>query len=100
MKLGPALAATARFARLLAVLCCAPVAIAQPSVTVPPLPAPGKYPVACSNVAQDFSRLLPGEDVQDYWEGVARDDGTQRYITQLLSETADTITVLLKVPNN
>jgi len=26
-------------------------------------------------VTQDFGRLLPGEDVQAYWEGLARDDG-------------------------
>ncbi len=25
--------------------------------------------------------MLPGEDVQDYWEGVMRSDGTPRYIT-------------------
>jgi len=100
MKLGQALAGTARLARLLTFLWCIPVATAQPSVTVPPLPAPGKYAVACSDVAQDFSRLLPGEDVQDYWEGVARDDGTPRYITSLLSEKADTMTVPLNVPDN
>ncbi|HYR01448.1 MAG TPA: hypothetical protein VET86_15520, partial [Casimicrobiaceae bacterium] len=77
-----------------------PATDAQPALTVPPRPAPGKYPVACSDVAQDFSRLLPGEDVQDYWEGVARADGTPRYITSLLSEAADTITLSLPIPND
>ena len=45
---------------------------------VPPLPLPGPYAVACSNVAQDFNRLAPGEDVQLYWEGVPRANGTPR----------------------
>jgi hypothetical protein len=100
MKLGPVLVSIARLARLLPLLCVVPLAAAQPSLTVPPLAAPGKYPVACSDVAQDFSRLLPGEDVQAYWEGVARDDGTPRYITSLLSEPADTITIPLRIPAN
>jgi hypothetical protein len=34
---------------------------------VPPI-APGAYPVGCSNVEQDFSRLMGG-DAQAYWEG-------------------------------
>ncbi len=89
-------------ARLLLLGCLAGplVAGAQPALTVPPLPAPGKYPVACSDVAQDFSRLLPGEDVQDYWEGVMRSDGTPRYITSLLSEPADTMTVPVRIPDD
>jgi hypothetical protein len=89
-----------RVARLLLFFCAVPLAVAQPSLTVPPLAAPGKFPVACSDVAQDFSRVLPGEDVQAYWEGVARDDGTPRYITSLLSEPASTITIPLRVPSN
>src|SRR5438552_6619550 len=48
---------------------------AAAEVVVPPLPLPGPYPVACSNVAQDFTRMAPGEDVQNIWEGVPRDDG-------------------------
>src|SRR5438128_127910 len=43
----------------------------------------GPYPVGCSNVAQDFTRLAPGDDVQTYWEGVPR-NGNGRYITDLL----------------
>ncbi len=46
-----------------------PVAPA-PTVVVPPLPLPGPYPVACSNVLQDFRRVGVGEDVESYWEGV------------------------------
>jgi alkylation response protein AidB-like acyl-CoA dehydrogenase len=51
-----------------------------------PVPRPGPYPVACSNVAQDFSRVGPGETADMYWRGVPRDDGAPRYVTDLLSE--------------
>ena len=89
-------AALALGAALLAVSLAAPAAT---TFAVPPLP-PGPYPVACSNVAQDFGRLLPGEDVQAYWEGLARDDGTPRYATDLLAEPADTLAVTVATPND
>ena len=53
---------------------------------IAPVPRPGPYPVACSNVAQDFSRVAPLETADMYWRGVPRDDGAPRYITELLSE--------------
>ena len=59
--------------------------------SVPPLPLPGPYAVACSNVAQDFGRLAPGEDVELYWEGVRRADGTPRNATDLLTDPANTL---------
>ncbi len=33
--------------------------------TLPPLGL-GPYPVACNNLSQDFTRLLPGESAEDY----------------------------------
>src|SRR4029453_5680353 len=81
------------------VACFAPLAVAAlPTAVFPPLTFPGPYPVACSNVVQDFSRLRPGEDVQAYWEGVSRDDGSPRYITDLLSDPADTLITSVKAP--
>ena len=74
-------------------------ALAATTFAVPPLP-PGPYPVACSNVTQDFGRLLPGEDVQAYWEGLARDDGTPRYATDLLSDAANTLSLTVIAPND
>ncbi len=67
---------------------------------VPPLPLPGPYAVACSNVAQDFGRLAPGEDVELYWEGVPRANGTVRNTTDLLSDPANTLSVTVHAPGN
>jgi len=39
---------------------------------VDPLP-PGPYAVGCSNVEQDFSRVLPGETAKNYWEAFPMD---------------------------
>ena len=47
-----------------------PPGATAPTVVVQPLPLPGPYTVACSNVAQDFSRVAPGEDETKYWEGL------------------------------
>ena len=67
---------------------------------IAPLPLPGPYAVACSNVTQDFSRMAPGEDVQNYWEGVPRSDGSSRYITDLLSDTGNTLALTVNAPGN
>ena len=34
---------------------------AHGQTVVPPLPVVGPYPVACTNVEQDFARVPPGE---------------------------------------
>jgi predicted dienelactone hydrolase len=73
---------------------------AQPTQVVQPLPLPGPFSVACSNVAQDFSRMAAGEDVQTYWEGVPRANGSTRYITDLLSDPANTLSLSLTAPND
>src|SRR5204863_6227658 len=63
---------------------------------VDPLP-PGPYAAGCSNVAQDFSRVQPGERAQNYWEGYP--DGSRgRYVTQLLADPADGLVVKVWVP--
>ena len=65
------------------------VAVAGDSLAVvAPIPRPGPYPVACSNVAQDFSRLGTLESANEYWRGLPRGDGSPRYVTDLLSEPA------------
>jgi hypothetical protein len=65
---------------------------------VAPLP-PGTYPVGCSNVEQDFTRLQAGETAQQYWEGFPTGD-QERYVDTLLVDPADVLRVDLSVPDN
>lgn len=69
-----------------------------PTAVVPPVPLPGPYPVACSNVAQDFSRAAG--DAEGYWEGRPNTAGTARYVADLLTDTADTLSVSVVPPND
>src|SRR6185369_1927176 len=55
---------------------------------------------ACSNVAQDFSRAAPGSNVSDYWEGKPAANNQPQYITDLLADPANTLSVTVSVPNN
>ena len=68
-----------------------------PTVVVQPLPLPGPYAVACSNVAQDFSRVAAGEDVTSYWEGY---NGTARYVTDLLADPDNTLIATVTAPQD
>src|SRR4051812_20853252 len=65
--------------RLFLGLAFASSALAQvpDSLAVMPPLGTGPYPVACSNIAQDFTRVAPGETAQQYWEGVPN-GGTSR----------------------
>jgi predicted dienelactone hydrolase len=69
------------------------------STTVPPLALPGPYPIACSNVAQDFARVPPGEEAQDFWEGRPAADGTPRYAADLLTAPMNALSVTVNAPN-
>jgi len=69
-----------------------------PTAVVPPLPVPGPYAVACSNVVQDFNRLGAGEDVQAYWEGTPSDTGAPRYATDLLADPGNTLIATVTAP--
>lgn len=71
---------------------------AESLAVVAPIARPGPFPVACSNVAQDFGRLQPLETASDYWRGLPRADGSPRYVTDLLAEPADTVTYSFLVP--
>ena len=69
-----------------------------PTAVVPPLPLPGPYAVACSNVLQDFNRLGAGEDVQAYWEGTPSAAGVPRYATDLLADPGNTLIATVTAP--
>jgi hypothetical protein len=72
----------------------------DPQANVSPRPLAGPYPIACSNVAQDFGRLPPGESVELTWEGYPRSDGSQRYATDLLSDPANTLIARFTAPDD
>ena len=70
------------------------------SMVVQPLALPGPNAVACSNIEQDFSRLAPGEDARDYWDGLPSASGAPRYVADLLSDSANTLSVKVTAPND
>ena len=74
------------------------VATAARAESIPPF-GPGPNPVGCSNVAQDFSRVPAGDSPQDYWEGKPA-GSTRRYVTDLLADPANAVTVTLAIPND
>src|SRR5690349_12443929 len=64
---------------------------------IPPI-APGRYSVGCSNVAQDFSRVGPGDSAQAYWEG--RGGGGTGYLTDLLVDPAHAFVTGVTLPDD
>jgi hypothetical protein len=71
------------------------------SISVAPMTLPGPYPIACSNVAQDFSGTAQSaEQAQAYWEGRPAPDGTSRYMTDLLTDPGNTLSVTVNAPND
>jgi len=62
---------------------------------IPPI-APGRYPVGCSNVEQDFSRA--GGDPAAYWEG--RGSGGTGYVTDLLVDPAHALLTSVALPDD
>ncbi len=75
-----------------------PAAAGDSLATIPPVPRPGPFPVACSNVAQDFARLAPLETADLYWRGAPRADGSPRYVTDLIAEPAGALTYAYAAP--
>ncbi|MBN1472330.1 MAG: hypothetical protein JW925_11155 [Syntrophaceae bacterium] len=65
-----------------------------PTDVVQPWPLPGPYAVACSNIAQDFTRISAGEEVKDYWEGM------EHYVTELLTDPVNTLIATVTAPQN
>ena len=67
---------------------------------VSPMALPGPYPIACSNVAQAFARVAPGEQAQAFWEGRPAADGTPRYAADLLTDPVNALSVTVNAPND
>lgn len=77
-----------------------PPGASAPTAVVQPLPLPGPYAVACSNVVQDYSRVGAGEDVKSYWEGMPSDNGTPRYAIDLLADPGNTLIATVTAPKD
>jgi predicted dienelactone hydrolase len=95
------LSAARRFSAAFAAIACLGFAAsveADSLAVIDPLP-PGPYAVGCSNVEQDFGRVMPNETAQNYWEGVP-DGSRQRDISQLLVDPADALSVNVNIPND
>lgn len=90
-----------RFALSAALLVAAAQAVALPllnhDTVVGPLPA-GRFPVACSNIEQDTSRVAPGASPSDYWEGRPV-NGVDHYITDILVHPETAIVFDTAVPD-
>jgi dienelactone hydrolase len=70
---------------------------AHAQTVVPPLPLTGPYPVGCTNVEQDLSRVPAGETAEMFWRGVST-GGTTRYVDALLVSPADTLRSTFTAP--
>ena len=79
---------------LLAFSCALPAHAFNHDRVVPPI-APGRLPVACSNVAQDASRVAPGLSASDYWEGKSG-----HYVNELLTAPQTALQFPVAVPRN
>jgi dienelactone hydrolase len=99
-RLAFARAAGAACAGCLALACATAAFAADPLAVVPAVATPGPYAVGCSDVSQDFSRLRPGETPEVYWEGQPRDDGTPRYLGDLLVTPGGAYTQPVPVPDD
>ena len=71
-----------------ALLAALPAFAFNHDTVVNPLPL-GRFPVACSNVEQDVTKIAPGASASDYWEGRPV-NGVDHYVTDILAhpETA------------
>jgi hypothetical protein len=65
--------------------------------TVQPRQA-GRFTVACSNIAQDASRIAPGASASDYWEGRPVNE-VDHYITEILANPQAVVRFDAPVPD-
>src|SRR5512140_3645294 len=80
----------------IALLAAAPAFAFNHDTVVNPLPL-GRFPVACSNVEQDVTRIAPGASPSDYWEGRAV-NGVDHYVTEILAHPESAVVYDAPVP--
>lgn len=86
-----------RLIALIATLVPLAAAAYNHDATIAPL-APGRFAVACSNIAQDASLIAPGAGASDYWEGRPV-DGVDHYITDILQQPSSALQFNASVPD-
>lgn len=87
-----------RAAAVLAACCTLPAAAFNHDRIVAPI-SPGRLPVACSNVAQDTSKIAPGATASDYWEGRPV-GGVDHYVDEILAAPQTALKFDAAVPGN
>ena len=95
---APPFRALRRLAFVLSTVCALPAAAFNHDRVVAPI-APGRLPVACSNVAQDVSRIAPGAMPSDYWDGKPV-NGVDHYVSEILAEPQTALQFAVPVPDN
>ena len=81
------------FAAALLVLACGAASAANHEVVVNPI-APGRFVVACSNVAMDANAIAAaGVPAEEFWEG-----RNQHYVTDILTERGTALAFQARVP--
>ena len=86
-------------AAILAITAACVALAAHAQTVVPPLPAMGAYPVACTNVEQDFTRVQSGETAEMYWRGSST-GGKERYVDALLVAPASALASTFVAPSD
>ncbi len=86
-----------RLLATLALLVPASVFAYNHDTIVNPLP-PGRFPVACSNIEQDVSKIAPGASPSDYWEGRPV-NGVDHYVDEILAHPEAAFTYEAPVPD-
>jgi hypothetical protein len=86
------------FVRALACACVLVPAVHAQTI-VPPLPLTGAYPVGCTNVEQDLTRVPAGDTPDMYWRGVTNGDKS-RYVDALLVAPADALRSTFTAPHD
>ena len=81
---------------LLACLASLPAAALNHEDVVAPITR-ARFPVACSNVEHDLSRIAAGARAIDYWEGNTV-NGSSRYVTEILANRETAFTFTAQVP--
>lgn len=86
-----------RLIATIALLAALPAFAFNHDTVVNPLPL-GRFPVACSNVEQDVTKIAAGASPSDYWEGRPV-NGVDHYVTDILAHPETAVVYDAPVPD-